>query len=59
MMIIQISILLTKPLLLLICSILQKIIQEERAENAYKDIIKGFDVNADPFFLGKTLLIKH
>ena len=23
---------------------------EERAENAYKDIIKGFDVNADPFF---------
>ena len=31
---------------------------EERAENAYKDIIKGFDVNADPFFLGKNFVNK-
>ena len=31
---------------------------EERAENSYKDIIKGFDVNADPFFLGKNFVNK-
>ena len=31
---------------------------EERAVNSYKDIIKGFDVNADPFFLGKNFTNK-
>ena len=31
---------------------------EERAVNSYKDIIKGFDVDADPFFLGKNFVNK-